>query len=541
MRALGPGPRKAGASAVPSPGTAPKENIRALAANLGLLKAVEELALALPGKDLLLLKGGALIADGTADIRTRGMEDMDLLVRQDEQKKIVSVLFQLGFRKRPGYPQDFVREGVVFDLHTDIWYLTAEELNGFWERSRSIELGDGHVRVPRAQDHLLVLLSHAALHHSQIEEKWAQDVRAVLGRGGIDLAWVQSEAARLGLLPAIDWYQRRAGLDLWAPGPRTWRHRVIEETPYPIKGLALRLLFVRGGVFRLRLAARTLFPERAFLMARYDSPSPLWTVLRPFLIAAAAARAAAVWSLGRLGMFNPLLHRLDASEAERPFRELYQGPEAAAELAGENTGWEPWEEELLKGPLLRPGKLLDVGCGTGRAAALLERRGFEVTGIDPAPEMIKTARALAARSGRKGVFSVADAETFDAPPASFDAVYFTLTLYSSFLGKSRRLELLGRMRRLLRPGGVLMISGYGRDPREEGAAFELSWRARNLLSRLLGGYSFEKGDAWLRVAGREPGLFHRFAPEELAAELEAAGFKDGGGSTTCRIGRVSTS
>lgn len=512
--------------------------MKALAPNLGLLKAVEELALALPGKEIILLKGGALIAEGTADIRTREMDDLDLLVRKDEQASLVSVLFQLGFQKRPLSPQDFVRDGVVFDVHSDIWYLTPGELEIFFQKSSPCPVGDGTILIPEPNDHLLFILAHACLHHSAIEPKWAEDIRRLLARGGVDLARVRSEADRLGLLPAIDWYQRRARLSLWPPGPRTWRERAIEETPYPLKGVALRLLFVRGGAFRLKLAAKTIFPDSDFLKARYDGNSRLWTVLRPLAMCAAAAAALGRSALARLGRFNPLLHGLDAEEAGRAFRETYEGPEAASELSAEGPAWEPWEKELLEGPLRVPGRLLDVGCGTGREAALFEKLGFEVTGIDPSPMMIETARRRAAEAGLRARFSVASADDFEAPAGSFDRVYFTRTLISCILGKSRRLEILRRMKRLLRPGGTLVISGYARNPSEEGFSFQASWRARRLLSRVLGGYPFEKGDAWMPVPGEGLGLFHRFAPGELAAELQTAGFKDGGGSTTHRYGLV---
>lgn len=42
-----------------------------------------------------------------------------------------------------------------------------------------------------------------------------------------------------------------------------------------------------------------------------------------------------------------------------------------------------------------PGSVLDAGCGTGRVAAELARRGIDVVGIDRDPSMIATARQLA--------------------------------------------------------------------------------------------------------------------------------------------------
>jgi SAM-dependent methyltransferase len=48
---------------------------------------------------------------------------------------------------------------------------------------------------------------------------------------------------------------------------------------------------------------------------------------------------------------------------------------------------------------LRTGKLLDVGCGTGRAFAPMLRRGWEATGCDISPGMVAKAREKHAADG----------------------------------------------------------------------------------------------------------------------------------------------
>jgi SAM-dependent methyltransferase len=44
---------------------------------------------------------------------------------------------------------------------------------------------------------------------------------------------------------------------------------------------------------------------------------------------------------------------------------------------------------------LSPSSVLDAGCGTGRVAIELARRGIDVVGVDPDPSMISTAQRLA--------------------------------------------------------------------------------------------------------------------------------------------------
>jgi SAM-dependent methyltransferase len=64
---------------------------------------------------------------------------------------------------------------------------------------------------------------------------------------------------------------------------------------------------------------------------------------------------------------------------------------AAMAAAGEN----PHGEADLVTALCGDGPVLDGGCGTGRVAIELDRRGIAVTGVDPDPDMIAAARAKA--------------------------------------------------------------------------------------------------------------------------------------------------
>jgi SAM-dependent methyltransferase len=66
------------------------------------------------------------------------------------------------------------------------------------------------------------------------------------------------------------------------------------------------------------------------------------------------------------------------------------------EFNGEND-YEVWLGEVLlpelgKHGLPRLGRVLDVGCGTGRAFEPLLRRGWDVIGVDASAEMLKQAR-----------------------------------------------------------------------------------------------------------------------------------------------------
>lgn len=58
-------------------------------------------------------------------------------------------------------------------------------------------------------------------------------------------------------------------------------------------------------------------------------------------------------------------------------------------------------------------KILDVGCGTGRHAVELAKRGYNVTGLDLSPSQLKRAAEKAMAAGVKIKFIRKDARNFD--------------------------------------------------------------------------------------------------------------------------------
>lgn len=92
-------------------------------------------------------------------------------------------------------------------------------------------------------------------------------------------------------------------------------------------------------------------------------------------------------------------------------------------------------------------RLLDVACGTGRAAALALARGAIVTGVDFSPRMLSRARrrAVGAR------FQRAEADALPFPDGAFDAALCNFGL----LHFAQPGEVLAEMARVLAPGGLL--------------------------------------------------------------------------------------
>ena len=117
---------------------------------------------------------------------------------------------------------------------------------------------------------------------------------------------------------------------------------------------------------------------------------------------------------------------------------------------------------------IEPGRVLDVGCGTGGTLVYLAKHGFEATGVDVSPTAIEEARRKARAAGIECHWIVADfPEGVDQealPHNSFDLVVERGFLHM-FTYRQEHQAILERVRRLLTPSGRL----YGLFAKREGA------------------------------------------------------------------------
>lgn len=128
--------------------------------------------------------------------------------------------------------------------------------------------------------------------------------------------------------------------------------------------------------------------------------------------------------------------------------------------------------------LLAPGsRVLDAGCGTGRVAVELARRGHEVVGVDSDASMLAVARRSAGPAWVEADLAALHLpERFDLAVAAGNVVVY--------LAPGTEPQVLARLAAHLVPGGLL-VSGWRTD-RLPVAAY----------------------DAWARAAGLEPVARH---------------------------------
>jgi SAM-dependent methyltransferase len=111
----------------------------------------------------------------------------------------------------------------------------------------------------------------------------------------------------------------------------------------------------------------------------------------------------------------------------------------------------------------RPGRLIDLGCGTGRLLLPLARRGYWVLGVDLSAEMLKVAAAKAAAAG-VGV-NLLQANLVELNGLDNQTFDYTACLFSTLgmvTGAGERRQVVAHAYRLLRPGGMFILHVHNR-------------------------------------------------------------------------------
>lgn len=142
------------------------------------------------------------------------------------------------------------------------------------------------------------------------------------------------------------------------------------------------------------------------------------------------------------------------------------------------------------------GTVLEIGIGSGLNLPLYGASVRAVIGLEPSPELLRMARARAARASVPVELLEASAEAVPLEDASIDTVVTTWTLCT--IPDAPRA--LAEMRRVLKPSGNLLFVEHGRAP-EPGVA---RWQDRldPLWRRVAGGcYLNRKIDDLISASG----------------------------------------
>ena len=143
--------------------------------------------------------------------------------------------------------------------------------------------------------------------------------------------------------------------------------------------------------------------------------------------------------------------------------------------------------------------VLDLACGTGTMTWLLTQRGYEVIGVDGSPRMLELARrrfgrASDAEDAEDGAgVSLRIGELDHLPLRDGEADFACINLVLHHLSHPE--AAIREMARVLRPGGVVLVTDFDRHQDET---------MRNVYGDRWLGFTREELTTALKAAGLEP-------------------------------------
>ena len=273
------------------------------------------------GADFVLLPGGGLMSY-YPDLGCRWMEDMDLLVRPADRRRLEGALRAVGAAPLARHPDLWSVEGpagaALFDLHADL--VNSERVrtrrwagwvdpDKAWDDRREYAWDGLRLQALCPEDALLYSAAHAVRHGFR-RLAWIIDIGLLLPRADWKELRQRAEDARLeGPLRYCCEIWRRNGGPLgpeaagwleaaaWRRAEKAFFARALAERGAPLWGDALLAANIRGRLRRWVFWGETCFPRPAVLLQVYPALPPRLAVLGYFLRAGwlvwAAAKLAA--------------------------------------------------------------------------------------------------------------------------------------------------------------------------------------------------------------------------------------------------------
>jgi len=151
-------------------------------------------------------------------------------------------------------------------------------------------------------------------------------------------------------------------------------------------------------------------------------------------------------------------------------------------------------DEILKKYMCH--KVLEVACGAGHLMEILERNGYEVTGLDISKEMLEIARKRSeGRLLRQDMRNIQVGEVFDALTCLGRS--FTYMITDDDVEKA-----LKGFNKALRAGGILVFDNF--DAKDVDASYFKEWKKRVFefdefrVTRLSKSFDYdERNNSWL--------------------------------------------
>jgi len=183
-----------------------------------------------------------------------------------------------------------------------------------------------------------------------------------------------------------------------------------------------------------------------------------------------------------------------------------------------------FDRQVLARHFVRPGLVIDLGSGTGRALVALARRGFRGLGVDLSPAMLQILVRKAKLENLPICVVRANLVELDCIRSrSFDYAVCLFSTLGMVQGRENRDRLLAHARRILKPGGLFVLHVHNLWYNLFDAAGR-RWLLAHLPATLFG-RRLERGDKYFHYRGIPRMFLHTFTRGEILGALVRAGFR----------------
>jgi SAM-dependent methyltransferase len=173
------------------------------------------------------------------------------------------------------------------------------------------------------------------------------------------------------------------------------------------------------------------------------------------------------------------------------------------------------------------GLVADLGCGSGRASAVLADLGWNVLAIDLSRPMLRALRheqesRAASRPGSIQPLQANLARLDFLPPRSLNAAVCLFSTLGMMPERTARRRFLAGVAAALEPEGKFLLHAHNWWVQKSTGQGRM-WMARDLVRRIVGAPDFGNREAHYRGI---PGVrIHCFTWPEISSELQSAGFR----------------
>jgi len=181
------------------------------------------------------------------------------------------------------------------------------------------------------------------------------------------------------------------------------------------------------------------------------------------------------------------------------------------------------DQRALDERFVVPGRLVDLGCGTGRHAIRFARKGFSVTAVDLSRPMLERVGLKVRAEGIDLVRIQANLCRLGCfPDRGFDYALSMFSTLGMIRGRASRRRALAEAGRIVRPGGRIAVHVHNLWLNLRHGPGRKWLRAQAWRALFHGG---ELGDRQMTYRGMAGMRVHLYRFSELKGELRAAGFR----------------